>query len=303
MVAPERRKRPPQSQSEESLEGARMTLGEHIEELRTRLIRSLLALALAFVGCWIFHAQLARVALAPLTRAVDWLNADLVELHERRLEKDPGISRSDFFLSDDPQDDRLRDPIRMPRGDSAGSAFVFYMKVCLYFGFFLSGTYILWQLWLFVAAGLYAHEKRMVMRYFPLSVSLFLGGIVFGYFVMVPYAYYFLGAIGLEQVRLDPKLEVYFGFLKSLSLALGIVFQLPVLMIALMRLGLVEPAFFGKYRGHFLILILVVAAILTPPDPFTQMMMAVPMWILYEFGIVLGKLALRRQRETALEAH
>lgn len=299
MAAPEVREKRAANPPEDPLEGSRMTLGEHIDELRQRLIRSGIALVIAFVGCWVFHERLGDIALRPLTRAVAWLNEDLVGKYEERLKQDPSLARSELFRSDDPSDQRLLDPIPMPRGDSAGSALIFYMKVCLYFAFFLSGTYILWQLWLFVAAGLYPKEKRLVHRYFPLSAGLFLGGIVFGYFIMVPYAQYFLARMGIEQVRFDPKLEVYFGFLKSLSLALGIVFQLPIIMLVLARVGLVDPSFFRKYRGHFILVILIVAAILTPPDPFTQMMMAIPMWILYELGIVLAGIVYQPARESA----
>lgn len=299
MAEPEARERSAQRSSEDPLEASRMTLGEHLEELRTRIIRSVVALFAALVVCWIFHNELGELALRPLHRAVKQLNGDLVGIYEESLKADLTLRRSDYFVSDDPAEVRLRNPIEMPRADSAGSAFMFYMKVCFYFAFFFSGAYVLWQAWLFVAAGLYTHEKRLVLRYFPFSVALFFGGILFGYFVMVPFGYYFLARMGLEQVRLDPKLELYFSFLKSLSLALGLVFQLPIFMLALARLGLVQPAFFHKYRGHFILLILVVAAVLTPPDPFTQMMMAIPMWILYEVGIVLGRLVTQKARSPA----
>lgn len=295
MATPELRPRPTEP-AEDALEGSRMTLGEHLEELRTRLVRSAIALVVAFFGCWVFHEQLGEIALRPLNRAVVWLNADLVELYEQKIAKDPSLERSDFFLSDLPTDHRLRTPILMPRADSAGSAFLFYMRVCLYFGFFLSGSYILWQMWQFVAAGLYTHERKLVYRYFPASVGLFFGGILFGYFVMVPYAQYFLAQIGMEHFTFSPRVEEYFSFLKALSLALGIVFQLPIVMYALARLDLVEPSFYRKYRGHFIVLILVLAAVLTPPDPYTQLMMGLPMWLLYELGIVLAKLAQRQAR-------
>ena len=160
---------------------------------------------------------------------------------------------------------------------------------------------MLWQIWQFVAAGLYEHERRLVGLYFPISALLFVGGIVFGYFVMVPYAQYYLASTTLGRIEYYPEIGKYFTFLKGLSLALGVVFQLPIVMFALTRLGLVEPKQYTKYRGHFIVGALIVAAILTPPDPITQMMMAVPMAGLYELGIVVARVA-HKQRQRAMPA-
>ena len=108
--------------------------------------------------------------------------------------------------------------------------------------------------------------------------------------MMVPNAYFYVAAMAMETVTLLPKIEVYFTFLSSLSLAMGGIFQLPVLMIGLTRMGLVQARSFSKYRGHFAVGSLLLAAILTPPDPYTQVMMAVPMVVLYEVGYQLARL-------------
>ena len=276
------------------LEDTRMTLGEHLEELRGRLIRSAVAFVLALVVAWGFHETLSDVVQEPLRRAVAWLNADLVEIHQAEI-LEQGLSPTDFFNTGIPEDaspsQRLLKPIPSDlRGDGAGSGFFFYLRVSLYFAFLGAAPVILWQLWQFIAAGLYRKEKRVVHLYFPASLLLFAAGIVFGFYVMVPYGQYFLARFSLEQFRYDPKVDEYFQFIKSLCLALGLVFQLPILMMGLARLGIVEPTFFARYRGHFLLVALLFAALMTPPDPITQMMMAVPMVLLYEVGYRLSRL-------------
>jgi sec-independent protein translocase protein TatC len=143
-----------------------------------------------------------------------------------------------------------------------------------------------------------------VYRYFPASVSLFFAGVLFGYFYLVPYAYFYLTKIGIENIRHEPLIEPYLVFLKSLGLGMGIVFQLPILMMGVARAGLIDPANYSKFRGHFIVGAFVIAAVLTPPDPYTMVMMAAPMVVLYEVGILLAKLAVKRAGdagETALE--
>lgn len=289
-------------EDEESLEGSRMTLGEHLEELRTRLVRSAIAIFVSFVLCWGFHEQLGELALRPGNLAIAWTNADLAAEAEQKLAADPSLARSDFFESDDPSSalyTQLRKRIEDYVGFSPGSGFMFYLRVCVYSAVVLSGTFVLWQMWQFIAAGLYSREKSVVYRYFPLSVGLFFGGIAFGYFLMVPYGQYFLVKVSIDRILWVPKIEEHWQFLKSMCLALGFVFQLPIVMLVLSRLDLVDPKQYGRYRGHFVIVALVISAILTPPDPITQMMMATPIVILYELGVVLAKIAHRQARSAA----
>jgi Tat protein translocase TatC len=167
--------------------------------------------------------------------------------------------------------------------------FIYFMKVCLYFSLFFGGPVLLWEMWQFVAAGLYRNERKVVRLYFPFSASLFLGGVVFGYFVMVPNALYFLALQTVTSIQWYQSINGYWTFLLNLTLALGAVFQLPVIMMALSKLDLVEPKTFARYRGHMLIGALLLAAVVTPPDPITQLLMAIPITVLYEAGIWIGR--------------
>jgi sec-independent protein translocase protein TatC len=284
---------------DDPVEQTRMSLSEHLEELRKRLFRGVLAVAICFVGCWVYREDISTIALGPLGQTVEWLDRDMVEIAEKRLDENPGMDRSELFLTSDPGDQRLREPIRKVRGDAASTGFMYYVKVCVYFSLFLSGPVLLWQLWQFIAAGLYRNEKHLVHVYFPFSVLLFVGGILFGYFLLVPYGQYYLASMTIEQILFDPEVTAYFGFLTSLCIALGAVFQLPILMVGMARMGLVEVSLYGKYRGHFMVGALFLAAVLTPPDPFTQMLMGLPMIVLYELGIHASRFTVRRAARKA----
>jgi sec-independent protein translocase protein TatC len=273
---------------------ARMTLGQHLEELRVRLFRSMLALILCFGVAWYFQAEIAHWMLWPYRKAAVQVNQELVERYNLELARPENSKRrSDYFLSDEPSDNRLRDPMsERPAMFGIGESFYFVLNNSLYFAFFFGSPFVLWQLWQFVGAGLYRHEKRAILRYFPASVFLFVTGIAFCFFLLIPTGMYFLvTTLPRETVLPIIQLEKYTSFLTTLCLAMGAVFQLPILMIFGARLGLVEPSTYGKYRGHFLLGALLVAGIITPgPDWVSQVMMTAPMVVLYEIGIIVSKL-------------
>jgi sec-independent protein translocase protein TatC len=281
----------------------RMTLGEHLEELRMRLFRSAIAVAVVFCACWSYRAPLTDYIFAPYAAAAERLNADLdqraVEAITLAEAEDAPVEelgeeewREWYGEAGYPELKVLRSDLRVPdrmKGDAASHGFIFIVKMCLFVSLFLAGPMILWQAWMFVAAGLYRKERGVVYRYFPFSTLLFLGGVLFGYFVMVPNALYFLARMTLTQIQYFESVGNYWSFFVTLTLALGGVFQLPVIMMALAKLDIVAPATFAKFRPHMLVGSLFFAAIITPPDPYTQMMMAVPIAILYEAGIWIGR--------------
>ncbi|MFT4539000.1 MAG: sec-independent protein translocase protein TatC [Planctomycetota bacterium] len=273
-------------------EGTRMTLGEHLAELQTRLIRSTVVLLITFAVGWTYHENLATWFFKPYQESVGWLTESLTEKLDGEVEAGK-MTWDEAFTTEDVETRELTTEwvIRdRPKGDSASAGFFFYMRVSFYFALFFGGPYILWQLWQFVAAGLYDHEKRVVNRYFPFSMLLFLSGVIFGYLLLVPYALFFLADAALLQVEYYESIDTYASFLTSLTLALGVVFQLPVLMIAMSHIGLVKPATYAQFRPHCIVAALILAAVLTPPDPFTQMLMAGPMIVLYEVGHLLSRL-------------
>lgn len=283
------------SEENDPIEASRMTLGEHLDELRVRLMRSVIALGIVITAAYIFYEPIVAVVLRPYHQAVANLEEDWAQIQLERWQADDGAPRTKYFVTDEPADMRPLNPLRTdPRADSASAGIFFILKCCLYFALAVAGPYVIWQMWQFIAAGLYPAERRVVYRTFPFAAGLFILGVLFGYFYMVPYAYYALPAMSLEQLQFDGEISSYFLFLQSLSLGLGVVFLLPILMLALARTGVVDATKYGSYRGHFLVGALTFAAILTPPDPMTQIMMAVPMVILFEVGRLLALAAGKR---------
>lgn len=282
----------------------RMTLGEHLEELRMRMFRAALSVTLAFCVCWAYRAPLTDLVFEPYAIAAERLNADL---HQRAIEaialagaEEAPASvvgeeewREWYEQAGYPALKILRNDLRVPdrmKGDAASHGFIFIVKMCLFVSLFLAGPLVLWQMWQFIAAGLYRRERGVVYRYFPFSTILFVGGVLFGYFVMVPNALYFLARMTLEKIQYFESVGNYWSFFVTLTLALGGVFQLPVVMMSLAKLDIVTPATFARYRAHMIVGSLFFAALITPPDPYTQLMMAVPIAILYEAGIWIGRL-------------
>ncbi len=281
--------------SEEEFEHTRMTLGEHLAELRSRLLKGLAVVLLAFIGAWIAYEPISALAMRPFDEAVVRINAHWEEVYAERVAA--GEDPLSFFTSADPKTRELRERFRV--GDrltaiSPTEGFTFILRICFYFALLAGGPVLLWQLWQFISAGLYPNERRAVLRYFPYSVVLFVVGVLFGYYVMVPFAMYFLGiAFDTDVVQPQYRLEDYFSLLSALCLALALVFQLPVFMTFAARLGLVTPKQMSSSRGYFIVGAFVVAAILTPPDPYTQSMMAIPMVVLYEVGILAARISAR----------
>ena len=278
-----------------------MSLGEHLEELRKRLFRSVLVLGIAFGAAWFFKEQIADWVLWPYRSAAREINAAYVETAELELAR-PGTEkqRKDYFLSDDPEDKRLCDPIdERPVMFGIGESFFFVLNNSLYFALVLGGPFVLWQIWQFVGAGLYKHEKRAILRYFPASVVLFVSGVLFCFFLIIPTGMYYLATtLSMETVKQMTGLEKYTSFLTTMCLAMGAVFQLPIAMIFASRLGLVEPSTYSKYRPHFVIIALFISAVITPgADAYSQLMMTVPMLVLYEVGILAARIGARPRRK------
>jgi sec-independent protein translocase protein TatC len=276
-----------------------MTLGEHLDELRKRLARGILSVLVLLVAAFVFRERIEELVLRPHVRAVTLLNAEYEQRARTLVQEQPEL-RPRYFEPDGSFrlliDERLE-------SFTPTEAMWFTLKVCGYFALFTGSPILLWQLWQFVAAGLYPRERRWVRGFFPPALLLFLAGVLFSYFFLVPYGmYYLLQSVPIDMVKPSMRLESYFSFLSTLSLGMGLVCQLPMLMTFAGTVGLVEAATFSRLRGYFVIFAFVCAALLTPgPDIFSQVAMAVPMLLLYELGILGARLgARRRQRKSDL---
>ncbi len=247
----------------------KMTFGEHLEELRSRLLRATLVVAAVFVVCLVFNDAVVRLVLHPFFLARDRMGAAGNGLKLSFIEPTEG--------------------------------FFFEMNAALFASLLVGMPYVLHQMWQFVAAGLYPKEKHAITRFLPLSVGLFLVGAAFSYFWLLPIALSFLLGVGDPEVMVASlRPESYFGFFLLMCVLLGVVFQLPLVQFVLARFGIVSVGLQRKYRRHFILGSVIAAAVLTPTgDAVSLAMVSVPMMILYEIGLLF---AARRPAKSAESA-
>lgn len=231
------------------------SLISHLLELRDRLLRAVVLVAVLFAPCAYFGNQLFTLVARPL------------------LDKLPaGTSMVSTSLT---------------------APFITPLKLALYVALFFGMPYVLYQLWAFVAPGLYRHEKRFAVPLLLSSIVLFYCGAAFAYFVVFPLMFAFLTTTTPEGVVLMADMTQYLDFVSLLFFAFGVAFEIPVATVLLVATGLVKVRQLTQHRGYVLIGIFVIAAIITPPDALSQSMMGVPMYLLYEIGIIFSRLLLR----------
>lgn len=178
-----------------------------------------------------------------------------------------------------------------------------YFKLIFICGFIVASPWVLWNLWRFVAPGLYEHERRWARQITFWTSICFLAGIAFAYFGMIPSMMYFAKSFGSAAIENIIDVNEYLGFFATVILACGLIFELPMILYVLSRFGIVTPTFLRTYRRHAIIVILIIAAVLTPtPDPINQLFFATPLYILYELSIVISKFA-AKQRAAADSEH
>lgn len=243
-------------------EEARETLAEgslisHLVELRNRLLRAVIAVVVMFIPCAIFSDQLFTLVALPL------------------IEKMPaGTSMI---------------------ATSIVAPFMAPLKLALLAGLFLAMPYVLYQAWAFVAPGLYRHEKRFAVPLMVSSIVLFYAGVAFAYFVVFPLMFAFLTSAAPHGVQVMTDMSNYLDFVLLLFFAFGIAFEIPIATVLLASTGLVRIEAMTKNRGYIILGIFIVAAFLTPPDALSQCFMAVPMYLLYELGIVMSRILLKNR--------
>lgn len=239
-----------------------MSFLEHLDELRSRLVHCLAALVVGFCVCWYWHEQIFHFLTQPLRRAY------------------PEIK----FIYTSPSE-----------------ALMLYMKMAFFVGIFVAAPYLLYQAWAFIAPGLYPHEKAYAVPFILAGSIFFIGGAVFGHFYLFPVTFRFLGQFGGTDMQFLPKIDEYYAFYSWFLLGLGLVFQLPVVIFVLARIGLVTPGFLMRKFKYAILVSFIVAAIITPtPDVVTQSLLALPMLGLYLLGVAVAWL-FGRPRRTSQE--
>lgn len=182
------------------------------------------------------------------------------------------------------------------------SPFLIPFKVCLLLSVILAAPVLLYQIWAFVAPGLYKHEKRLVTPLLVSSTVLFYLGMAFAYFVVFPLVFGFFNRVAPEGVAVVPDIGRYLDFIITIFIAFGVAFEVPVATILLVAIGATTPDELAKKRPYFIVGAFVVGMFLTPPDVISQTLLAVPMWLLFEVGIFFSRLFLKRKEEFAKAA-
>jgi len=196
--------------------------------------------------------------------------------------------------------DRLKEPAQLIYLKPAGIMMV-RMEIGLVAGLIAALPVIFYQLWKFIAPGLMPKERRMVLPTIAITTFCFLVGSAFCYFVVIPTILPFLYSMGTETIKPQINISEYIGFLLRMILVSGLIFELPVLSYFLSRLGILKPEFMKKYRRYAIVVIFIFAAIVTPPDPVSQILMAIPLTVLYEISIWVSAIAVRRRMRAATE--
>ncbi len=178
-----------------------------------------------------------------------------------------------------------------------GEQFIVHIRVSIILGFILSFPYVFWEFWRFIRPGLYEEEQRAARGTVFICSFLFLTGILFGYYIITPFAVTFLMNYELPGVESAPALASYITYLSLFTVPAGLIFQLPVLVYFLARVGLVTADFMKQYRKHAVVVLLVVSAMITPPDAITQILLGLPIYGLYELSILLARRVERQAAE------
>jgi sec-independent protein translocase protein TatC len=229
-------------------EDEKLPFTAHLEELRSRLIKCFIAVGVGFVLCYGFKEQLFKILTAPLMAVMK--------------------SGETLIYTNLPE------------------AFFTFLKAAFLSGLMVASPIIIYQFWMFVAPGLYQKERRMLLPIIFLSSLFFIGGALFGYYIVFPWGFKFFLGFASETIKPLPSMKEYLSFSSKLLLAFGLVFELPLVLTFLAKLGLVSVDFLKKNRKYAILIFFAGAAILTPPDVVTQVMMALPLMVLYEISIL-----------------
>ncbi|OGP98123.1 MAG: twin arginine-targeting protein translocase TatC [Deltaproteobacteria bacterium RBG_19FT_COMBO_46_9] len=229
----------------------------HLEELRERLIKSFIAVGVGCIIGYIFKEELFNMLLLPLK--------DLLPEGERLI----FTGLPEMFFT--------------------------YLKTAFIAGILFASPVVFYQIWMFIAPGLYQHEKRYIIPFIFFSTILFVGGALFGYFIVFPLGFKFFLGYSNEYLQALPSVKKYFSLSYKLLLAFGIVFQLPLLIYFMSKMGLVTVDFLRKRRPFAVLMAFIIGAILTPPDIISQIMMAIPLIVLYEIGIIVSMIGSRKK--------
>jgi len=236
-----------------------LPLVAHLIELRNRLLRIIVVVVLLFCGLFYFANDIYYLISAPL---------------QKLLPETSSMIATDVI-----------------------SPFLTPLKLTFFSAVILAIPYILYQVWAFVAPGLYKHEKRLIFPLMTSSVLLFYAGMAFAYFVVFPLLFSFITGIGLTGVNTMTDITKYLDFVLQMFFAFGLAFEIPIATVLLIHAGVISPDGLTKKRPYIVVGCFVVGMLLTPPDVFSQILLAIPMWMLFEVGVFFGRIVDKNKKQ------
>ena len=227
----------------------KLPLVQHLIELRRSLLRSVIAIVVFFVVLFPFADEIYNFIAAPIVQAIPGSNLIAI-----------GVI----------------------------SPFLTPLKMSLILAIYIAMPYLLYQLWMFIAPALYRHEKRLVLPLVVSSTLLFYAGLVFSFYIVFPVIFGFLAGVGPDSVNFAPDIQYYLDFILKVSFAFGVAFEVPVVTILLIIFGVTTPQKLKKNRSYIIVGSFVIGMILTPPDVISQFLIAIPIWLLFEAGLIFS---------------
>ncbi|MDB9961722.1 twin-arginine translocase subunit TatC [Oceanihabitans sp.] len=265
-----------------------MSFLDHLEDLRWHLVRICIAIVLCGTVAFLFKSFIFDVIiLGPKEMSFPtyrWL-CSMTQLI--------GIDDSSFCGESFPFEIQSR---------TLAGQFSAHLWTSIYAGVIVAFPYILYQLWAFISPGMHSNERKHASGFIIISSLLFFIGILFGYYIVTPLSINFLGTYTVsQQVHNDFDLSSYIGLVRATVIASGIIFELPIIIYFLTKIGLVTPEFLKKYRKYALVIVLILSAIITPPDIASQVIVAIPILILYQVSIFISKIVIKNQKRKELK--
>ena len=227
----------------------KLPIVQHLIELRRSLLRSVIAIVVFFVVLFPFADEIYNFIAAPIVQAIPGSNLIAI-----------GVI----------------------------SPFLTPLKKSLILAIYIAMPYLLYQLWMFIAPALYRHEKRLVLPLVVSSTLLFYAGLVFSFYIVFPVIFGFLAGVGPDSVNFAPDIQYYLDFILKVSFAFGVAFEVPVVTILLIIFGVTTPQKLKKNRSYIIVGSFVIGMILTPPDVISQFLIAIPIWLLFEAGLIFS---------------
>ena len=272
----------PTNNEENKSDEKEMSFLDHLEELRWHILRSIASVFVLGIVFFILRDIVFDIILAPGKK--DFITYRFL------------CNISDVTCME-PTNFKL-----LPR--DMGEQFFTHIKISIWLGFIIAFPYVFWEFWRFIKPGLYKHEQQAARGIVASCSFLFLSGVLFGYYIISPFAITFLTGYQVSpDIVSSPTLASYINYMTMLTIPTGIIFELPIVVYFLAKIGLISSDFMKKYRRHAFVIVFIMAAIITPPDVLTQILIGIPIYILYEFSIHLAKrIEKKKAKEEELES-